>query len=64
MGAQLRVYKQKIASAQTTKKITKAMAPVRASSPFARAVTRAVSAVATHSNVQHPLTTEREVIRR
>lgn len=76
MGAQLRVYKQKISSAQTTKKITKAMeliaasriqkamARVRASAPFARAVTRAVSAVATHSNVDHPLTTEREVIRR
>lgn len=76
MGAQLRVYKQKISSAQTTKKITKAMeliaasriqkamARVRASSPFARAVTRAVSAVATHSNTQHPLTTERETIRR
>lgn len=76
MGAQLRVYKQKISSAQTTKKITKAMeliaasriqkamTRVRASSPFARAVTRAVSAVATHSNVQHPLTTERETIRR
>lgn len=76
MGAQLRVYKQKIASAQTTKKITKAMeliaasriqkamGRVRASAPFARAVTRAVSAVATHSNVDHPLTTERDVIRR
>ncbi|MCR2813473.1 F0F1 ATP synthase subunit gamma [Microbacterium sp. zg.Y1090] len=76
MGAQLRVYKQKISSAQTTKKITKAMeliaasriqkamGRVRASSPFARAVTRAVSAVATYSNVDHPLTTEREVIRR
>lgn len=76
MGAQLRVYKQKITSAQTTKKITKAMeliaasriqkamARVRASSPFARAVTRAVSAVSTHSNVDHPLTTERESIRR
>ncbi|KRA22350.1 ATP synthase F0F1 subunit gamma [Microbacterium sp. Root61] len=76
MGAQLRVYKQKITSAQTTKKITKAMeliaasriqkamARVRASSPFARAVTRAVSAVATHSNIEHPLTREREVIRR
>ena len=73
MGAQLRVYKQKINTAQTTKKITKAMeliaasriqkamARVRASSPFARAVTRAVSAVATHSNVEHPLTREREV---
>lgn len=76
MGAQLRVYKQKISSAQTTKKITKAMeliaasriqkamARVRASAPFARAVTRAVSAVATHSNVDHPLTTERETISR
>ena len=76
MGAQLRVYKQKISSAQTTKKITKAMeliaasriqkamARVKAASPFARAVTRAVSAVATHSNIQHPLTTERETIRR
>ena len=76
MGAQLRVYKQKISCAQTTKKITKAMeliaasriqkamGRVRASAPFARAVTRAVSAVATHSNVDHPLTTEREVIRR
>ena len=76
MGAQLRVYKQKISSAQTTKKITKAMeliaasriqkamARVKASTPFARAVTRAVSAVATHSNVDHPLTREPENIRR
>ena len=76
MGAQLRVYKQKINTAQTTKKITKAMeliaasriqkamARVRASSPFARAVTRAVSAVSTHSNIDHPLTSEREVISR
>jgi F-type H+-transporting ATPase subunit gamma len=73
MGAQLRVYKQKIASAQTTKKITKAMeliaasriqkamSRVRASAPFARAVTRAVSAVATHSNIDHPLTSARDV---
>lgn len=76
MGAQLRVYKQKIASAQTTKKITKAMeliaasriqkamGRVRAASPFARAVTRAVSAVATYSDVDHPLTREREQVRR
>jgi len=76
MGAQLRVYKQKIASAQTTKKITKAMeliaasriqkaqARVRASSPYARAVTRAVSAVATRSNASHPLTTARETVTR
>ena len=76
MGAQLRVYKQKISSAQTTKKITKAMeliaasriqkamARVRASTPLARALTQAVSAVETHSNVKHPLTQERPVIRR
>ncbi|HWL59506.1 MAG TPA: F0F1 ATP synthase subunit gamma [Microbacteriaceae bacterium] len=68
MGAQLRVYRQKIRSAQTTKKITKAMEliaasritkamqRVSASLPYARAVTRAVSAVATFSNVDHLLT--------
>lgn len=72
MGAQLRVYRQKIRSAQTTKKITRAMelisasriqkaqARMSASAPYARAVTRAVSAVATYSNVDHVLTTERE----
>jgi F-type H+-transporting ATPase subunit gamma len=72
MGAQLRVYRQKIRTAQTTKKITRAMElisasriakaqqRVQASSPYARAVTRAVSAVATYSNVDHILTTEAE----
>ncbi len=76
MGAQLRVYRQKIRSAQTTKKITRAMEliaasriqkalqRVSASAPYARAVTRAVSAVATYSNVSHVLTTEPETIRR
>lgn len=76
MGAQLRVYRQKIKSAQTTKKITRAMelisasriqkaqARVAASTPYARAITRAVSAVATYSNVQHVLTTEPEKIER
>lgn len=70
MGAQLRVYRQKIKSAQTTKKITRAMElisasriykaqqRVAASTPYSRAVTRAVSAVATYSNIDHPLTTE------
>jgi F-type H+-transporting ATPase subunit gamma len=70
MGAQLRVYRQKIKSAQTTKKITRAMElisasriakaqqRVAASTPYSRAVTRAVSAVSTYSNVDHPLTTE------
>ena len=76
MGAKLREYKQKISSAQTTKKITKAMeliaasriqkamARVRASEPFSRAVTRAVSAVATHTSIDHPLTREAEKVER
>jgi F-type H+-transporting ATPase subunit gamma len=76
MGAQLRVYRQKIKSAQTTKKITRAMElisasriakaqqRVTASTPYSRAVTRAVSAVATFSNIDHPLTTEPERIER
>jgi len=72
MGAQLRVYRQKIRTAQTTKKITRAMELISASriqkaqqrviasAPYARAVTRAVSAVATYSNVDHILTREAE----
>ena len=76
MGAQLRVYRQKIKSARTTKKITRAMElisasriqkaqqRVAASGPYSRAVTRAVSAVATFSNVDHILTTEPEKIER
>jgi F-type H+-transporting ATPase subunit gamma len=76
MGAQLRVYRQKIKSAQTTKKITRAMelisasriqkaqARVAASTPYSRAITRAVSAVATYSNIEHVLTTEPETINR
>lgn len=72
MGAQLRVYRQRIRSAQTTKKVTRAMelisasriqkaqARMAASAPYSRAVTRAVSAVATFSHVDHVLTTEPE----
>ena len=76
MGAQLRVYRQKIKSAKTTKKITRAMElisasriykaqqRVAASAPYAHAVTHAVSAVATYSNVDHPLTSEPTDIKR
>ncbi|MRG61454.1 F0F1 ATP synthase subunit gamma [Agromyces sp. CFH 90414] len=76
MGSQLRVYRQKIKTAQTTKKITKAMeliaasriqkaqARVASTTPYSRAITRAVSAVATYSNVEHVLTTEPEKIER
>ena len=72
MAAQVRVYRSRIKSAQTTKKITRAMElisasriakaqqRVAASLPYARAVTRAVSAVATYSNVDHILTREAE----
>lgn len=76
MGAQLRVYRQKIKSAQTMKKVTRAMelistsritkarARMAESNPYARAVTQAVSAVATYSDIDHILTTEREQVRR
>ncbi|MET8558527.1 F0F1 ATP synthase subunit gamma [Streptomyces sp. NPDC004959] len=72
MGAQLRVYKRRIRSVSATKKITKAMEmiaasrivkaqrKVAASTPYATELTRAVTAVATGSNTQHPLTTEAE----
>jgi F-type H+-transporting ATPase subunit gamma len=70
MGAQLRVYKRRIKAVSSTKKITKAMEmiaasrivkaqrQVKASTPYARELTRAVTAVATGSNTKHPLTTE------
>ncbi|MEU6575318.1 F0F1 ATP synthase subunit gamma [Streptomyces sp. NPDC046805] len=72
MGAQLRVYKRRIRSVTATKKITKAMEmiaasrvvkaqrKVAASKPYEAELTRAVRAVATGSNVDHPLTTEAE----
>ena len=70
MGAQLRIYRRRIRSVKATKKITKAMElisasrivkaqqRVSASTPYANELTRAVSAVATYSSVDHPLTTE------
>lgn len=76
MGAQMRVYRQRIRSVQATKKITRAMELIAASrvvkarqrvaesTPYARALTRAVSAVATFSNEDHPLTTEHADVRR
>jgi len=76
MGAQQRVYRQRINSTTALKKIfsaqeliatsriARARAAVAASSPYARAITRAVSAVATYSNTEHPLITEKENVRR
>ena len=58
MGAQLRTYRRRIRSVQSTKKITRAMEliaasrivkaqqRVEASTPYAEAITRAVTAVA------------------
>ncbi|MCX4905349.1 F0F1 ATP synthase subunit gamma [Streptomyces sp. NBC_00878] len=76
MGAQLRVYKRRIKTVTATKKITKAMEmiaasrvvkaqrKVAASAPYATELTRAVTAVGTGSNTQHPLTTEAETATR
>lgn len=76
MGAQIRVYRQKIASTSSMKKIFKAMEliatsrigkarnRVAESTPYAKAITRAVSAVASQSEVDHPLTREPESLRR
>jgi F-type H+-transporting ATPase subunit gamma len=76
MGAQLRVYRSKVRSIQAMKKITrafeliatsrmmKAQQRTAASTPYARAITRAVSAVATYSNEEHPLTTEKKAVNR
>ena len=72
MGAQIRVYRQKIASTSSMKKIfkameliatsriTKARERVSASLPYANAITRAVSAVSSQHDIDHVLTTEPE----
>ncbi|WP_313407431.1 F0F1 ATP synthase subunit gamma [Aeromicrobium sp.] len=70
MAVSLREYRAKIRSTQSTKKITRAMELIAASriikaqqaaaaaAPYARELTRAVSALATYSNIEHVLTTE------
>ncbi len=72
MATTLRELRGRIKSVQATKKITRAMELIAASriikaqqraqaaAPYARELTRAVSAVATYSRVDHPLTTEPE----
>ncbi|GAA1622865.1 F0F1 ATP synthase subunit gamma [Kribbella alba] len=70
MPASLRELRERRASVSTIKKLTRAMELIAASrivkaqqraaaaGPYARELTRAVSAVATFSNVDHPLTTD------
>ncbi|MEO6509361.1 MAG: F0F1 ATP synthase subunit gamma [Nocardioides sp.] len=72
MAVSLREYRARIKSVESTKKITRAMELIAASriikaqqraqqaAPYARELTRAVSALVTYSNVKHPLTTEPE----
>ena len=72
MAVSLREYRARIKSTESMKKITRAMELIAASriikaqnraqsaAPYARELTRAVSAVATYSNVDHPLTREPE----
>ena len=76
MALSLREYRARIRSVESTKKITRAMELIAASriikaqqraqaaAPYARELTRAVTAVATYSNVDHPLTTEHPAPRR
>ncbi|WP_116112792.1 F0F1 ATP synthase subunit gamma [Austwickia chelonae] len=76
MGAQIREYRQRIRSVKATQKITKAMELMAASrvikarqrveetTPYAVAITEALGAVASHSDAEHPLTTEAENPRR
>ncbi|GAB2766911.1 F0F1 ATP synthase subunit gamma [Nocardioides salsibiostraticola] len=72
MAVSLREYRSRIKSTESMKKITRAMELIAASriikaqqraqaaAPYARELTRAVSAVATFSNVDHPLTREQD----
>jgi len=72
MGAQQRVFRQRIGAVRSTKKITKAMELIAASrivkaqqrvaesTPYAEAITETVTIVASSSSTEHVLTTERE----
>ncbi len=76
MAGQMREYRSKIKSTKSMQKIFNAMeliatsriararAAVAASTPYSRALTRAVSAVATFTDAEHPLLTERPRSRR
>jgi F-type H+-transporting ATPase subunit gamma len=76
MGAQMRIYRQRIKSVNSIKKITNAMELIAAARvvkarqraveamPYTTALTRAVSAVATNANEDHPLTRPKETATR
>ncbi len=72
MGGQQRIYKQRIRSTQTLKKVFRAMELIAASrigkarrlatqaGPYEKALSQAVAAVALHGHLDHPLTSVRE----
>lgn len=72
MAGSQRIYRQRIKSTQALKKIFRAMELIAASrigkareravtaAPYARMLTRALSALATHATVDHPLTRPRQ----
>src|SRR3954468_8905260 len=76
MGAQLRVLRRRIKTVQSTKKITKAMEliatsriakaqqRVAASKPYAVEITRVLTALASNTNVAHPLRVPRAHVKR
>jgi F-type H+-transporting ATPase subunit gamma len=76
MGAQLRVYRRRIRSVQSTKKITKAMELIAASrivkaqarmnsaKPYAREMQRALAALEVDPTLEHPMLTGVEEPRR
>ncbi|MFY1673003.1 F0F1 ATP synthase subunit gamma [Plantactinospora sp. WMMB334] len=76
MAAQVRVLRQRIRSAKSMKKITKAMelvatsrlakaqSRVAASLPYAQAITGVLTALASNAAIDHPLLTARPKVRR
>ena len=76
MGGQQRIYKQRIASTTALAKVFRAMEMIAASrigaarraateaGPYEKALTQAVAAVAVHTDLDHPLTLEREDTKR
>jgi F-type H+-transporting ATPase subunit gamma len=76
MGSQLRVYRRRIRTVQSTKKITKAMeliaasriakaqARMKAARPYADELTRALAALGKNASLEHPMLTGVESPRR
>ncbi|MDO5721590.1 MAG: F0F1 ATP synthase subunit gamma [Actinomycetaceae bacterium] len=76
MGGKQRIYKQRIRSTQTLKKVFRAMELIAASrigkarkaateaGPYEKALSQAVAAVAIHGDMDHPLTRKREDTKR